>query len=47
MKDKITLIFIVIFVSAFLAFYLSLLIIYGNKPVGEIPTWVAWFLFKD
>lgn len=23
-----------------------LLIMYGGKPIDEIPTWVGWFLFR-
>lgn len=26
-------------------FEIVLLIMYGDKPIDEIPTWVIWFLF--
>jgi hypothetical protein len=28
------------------AFYVTLLVMYGGKPHDEIPTWVLWFLFR-
>lgn len=27
-------------------FEIVLLIMYGGKPIEEIPTWVIWFLFR-
>lgn len=29
-----------------IAFYVTLLVMYGGKPHDEIPTWVLWFLFR-
>lgn len=29
-----------------LVFEIVIMIAYGDKPVGEIPTWIAWFLLK-
>ena len=33
-------------IMAFLGFEVVLLIIYGNKPITEVPMWVLWFLGK-
>lgn len=44
-ENAITIITAIIIV-AFMIFYFTLLIIYGNKPIEEIPSWVVWFLFR-
>lgn len=44
-ENAITIITAIIIV-AFMIFYFTLLIMYGNKPVEEIPSWIAWFLFR-
>lgn len=35
-----------IIIALFIIFYFTLLIMYGNKPIDEIPSWVVWFLFR-
>ena len=35
-----------LFVIALIAFYITLLVMYGNKPHDEVPTWVLWLLFR-
>lgn len=34
-----------VIICSFVVFEITLLILYGGKPVDEIPTWVLWFLF--
>lgn len=36
----------VLFVVGLIAFYTTLLAMYGGKSHDEIPTWVLWFLFR-
>lgn len=31
----------------FIIFYVYTLVVYGNKPVTEIPTWVWWLLHSS
>lgn len=35
-----------LFVIGLIAFYITLLVMYGNKPHDEVPTWVLWLLFR-
>ena len=35
-----------LFVMALITFYITLLVMYGNKPHDEVPTWVLWLLFR-
>lgn len=35
---------IVLIVISIIVFEITLWIMYGNKPTGEIPLWVLWFL---
>lgn len=46
MKKMFIFIGIIIVIAAILFEFLAL-IIYGNKPVGEVPFWVLWFLLGD
>ena len=39
-------VFMWILIIGFIAFEITLLCMYGDKPVDEIPTWVLWFLFR-
>ena len=41
------LVFLWILIIGFIAFEITLLCMYGNKPIDEIPTWVLWFLFRN
>lgn len=44
---KIGLVLLWILIIGFIAFEITLLCMYGDKPVDEIPTWVLWFLFRN
>ena len=44
---EIGLVFIWILIIGFIAFEITLLCMYGDKPVDEVPTWVLWFLFRN
>lgn len=39
-------IIVILILVGLVAFETTLLIMYGNKPADEIPTWVLWFLFR-
>ena len=40
-------VFMWILIIGFIAFEITLLCMYGDKPIDEIPTWVLWFLFRN
>lgn len=45
--DIILSVLLILIFCVLIAFYISLWVRYGDKPLGEVPTWVAWLLFKD
>ena len=39
-------VFIMLLCIGLIVFYIALLVMYGNKPHNEVPTWVLWLLFR-
>jgi len=37
---------VILILVGLVAFETTLLVMYGNKPADEVPTWVLWFLFN-
>lgn len=35
-----------ILLVGYIGFSITLLIMYGDKPIDEIPSWVLWFLWN-
>lgn len=35
-----------VLILGIVVFEVVLLAMYGNTPASELPTWVAWFLFR-
>ena len=38
---------VVLLIVGYVLFYIIMLIKYANTPVGEIPLWILWLLFKQ
>ena len=45
-EENIVFLIIAALCLSMLVFEIVIMIMYGDKPVGEIPTWIAWFLLK-
>ena len=42
MMDKLVLVLMWIIIIAVIAFGVYALVAYGDKPITEVPSWVAW-----
>lgn len=43
--NKLLMVLLWLFIIAIIGLWLYVLITYGGKPITEVPSWAAWFLF--